>query len=297
MDGDVTTRWRRWAHLAGRVLAITAVGFVGYALAAEWANIRDWRPTWPEISMIFALPLLYAGALFLLAFNWVSIVNEAADNTIARRLVFRSYTDAQIAKYIPGNIFHFVGRHIALRQAGLSHAVAARAAAFEIASLPVAAIMVVLGLQLALPAAAVPTASLSPLLIAGAVGSVLLVYLWLMRWVPLAVGPGIIVLMRASVFMVLQGLVFAVLLFAVSGTFLFFAIPLAIAVWLVGYLTPGAPGGIGVREAALIAVMPPAVADETVILAAILFRIVTTLGDVILYPAGRAFGPARRESD
>lgn len=60
----------------------------------------------------------------------------------------------------------------------------------------------------------------------------------------------------------------------------------AVIAWLIGYLTPGAPGGIGTREATLIALLWFLHQDDAVLIATALFRVVTTLGDVVLFLAG-----------
>jgi hypothetical protein len=50
--------------------------------------------------------------------------------------------------------------------------------------------------------------------------------------------------------------------------------------WVAGFIVPGAPGGIGVREATLTLLLAGVVADEDALLAAIIFRLVTTIGDL-----------------
>ena len=58
---------------------------------------------------------------------------------------------------------------------------------------------------------------------------------------------------------------------------------------LVGFITPGAPGGMGIREALLSVLLGNVVAPETVTAAVVLNRIVTICGDVIAFLATRLF--------
>lgn len=51
--------------------------------------------------------------------------------------------------------------------------------------------------------------------------------------------------------------------------------------WLVGFLVPGAPAGLGVREALLVLGMTPMVGQETAITSAALLRVTTVAGDGI----------------
>ena len=53
--------------------------------------------------------------------------------------------------------------------------------------------------------------------------------------------------------------------------------------WLAGYVTLGAPGGIGVREAALLLLLGGALGEAETLVLAIGLRVATTFGDVFLF--------------
>lgn len=56
-----------------------------------------------------------------------------------------------------------------------------------------------------------------------------------------------------------------------------------IIAWLLGYLTPGSPGGIGVREAIMILMLNQIYSTEDIVLISIIIRLITVLADVIAY--------------
>jgi hypothetical protein len=58
--------------------------------------------------------------------------------------------------------------------------------------------------------------------------------------------------------------------------------------WLIGFVTPGAPAGIGLRELSFFALLAGAYPDQVVILAAAAARIVTMAGDGIACLIGLA---------
>ena len=60
-----------------------------------------------------------------------------------------------------------------------------------------------------------------------------------------------------------------------------------VAAWIAGFLTPGAPGGLGIREAAMVIVGAGASADKLLMLG-VLLRVVTFGGDLVCAVAGRA---------
>lgn len=58
--------------------------------------------------------------------------------------------------------------------------------------------------------------------------------------------------------------------------------------WVVGFVTPGAPGGLGVREALMVLMLAPVYTAASASVLVIALRIATTLGDVLTLLAGMA---------
>jgi glycosyltransferase 2 family protein len=58
------------------------------------------------------------------------------------------------------------------------------------------------------------------------------------------------------------------------------------AAWLLGFLVPGAPAGIGIRETVLTAGLAPMVGREGAVLVALLFRVLTLAADLLAFVAG-----------
>ena len=56
--------------------------------------------------------------------------------------------------------------------------------------------------------------------------------------------------------------------------------------WVAGYLTPGAPGGLGVREAMMVLLLSPVVGSGAAVGLGITMRITTTLGDAVAFFVG-----------
>ena len=53
--------------------------------------------------------------------------------------------------------------------------------------------------------------------------------------------------------------------------------------WLAGFITPGAPSGIGIRETILVVSLDKIFPGGQGVLIAILFRIITVAGDVLFF--------------
>jgi glycosyltransferase 2 family protein len=57
--------------------------------------------------------------------------------------------------------------------------------------------------------------------------------------------------------------------------------------WACGFVTPGAPGGLGVRESSLLLILSPFIRVELLMTAILLHRLVSILGDVVIWGVGQ----------
>ena len=224
-----------------------------------------------------------------------------------------AYLAAQVGKYLPGNVGHYVGRVVLGTRVGLPASTVTLAMTVEFALL--LAIAGLLGLpMLRLTAArlgaawnAQPSARFMALAVCVAVIAIVLLAIVRLRptlanalrqWATqlrlpvssvsaagrlgLSVSLSVAVFGFASCSLLILGVqsqefTFEVLLRMVS---------LYSVAWIVGALTPGAPGGIGVREAILIEGLTPLWGASEAVAGALLFRVVTVAADVIALGLG-----------
>ena len=71
-------------------------------------------------------------------------------------------------------------------------------------------------------------------------------------------------------------------------------VPWIAAAWLLGFLIPGAPGGLGIREFVLVLGLTPLVGEAQAALDALMFRLVTVSGDTLMSAVGTVW--LRRQS-
>lgn len=60
--------------------------------------------------------------------------------------------------------------------------------------------------------------------------------------------------------------------------------------WLVGFVVPGAPGGIGIREATIVLLLGPVVGEADALAFSFLMRVIAVLGDAVLFLFGKVWG-------
>ncbi len=253
-------RFRRATRLAGAALLVASLVFVGLHLAEHRPGAVRFAPG----------TLALAGGLYALThitttLGWLGIIRACGHHLPARE-GFAISLVSQAAKYIPGNVAHHIGRAALAKQAGLPLRVSSLVLPVEIACVCFAALLV---------------------------GGFLI-----SQWLTLACLAGLVVLaatrarrlvapiLAFAIGLLLAGLSFALLVEVPQ------AVPAYPVAWLAGFLLPGAPAGLGVREAALLALLDQAVTPEALGGAIIVHRVITAVADglvaLVAYFAGLA---------
>jgi hypothetical protein len=114
------TSGRLLVRAVGVSLTLLGVMFTGLVLLKNDALSQlSWgaRP-W---ALLFLTCGAYALLSVLLVVVWAAILDAFAPGCIGAKDAYALYATTQIMKYIPSNVVHFVGRHVALRRRGVSH--------------------------------------------------------------------------------------------------------------------------------------------------------------------------------
>lgn len=94
----------------------------------------------------------------------------------------------------------------------------------------------------------------------------------------------VIKLISAYIFIfMLNSVLFLMLLYSIGGELrinLLSVIGMYTLSWVIGFVTPGAPAGLGIREVIMSSLLTGIVSGELVVTAVILYRMVTIIGDV-----------------
>jgi hypothetical protein len=276
-----TPGFKKTIHWLGHLLAVASVCFIGFKLFKhiELVSLRGLVST-SLIINTFLLALAYAFNLFLLVFGWRHII-LAEEGELSLKASLMIYGKSQIAKYLPGNIFHLAGRQWLGSQYGLSQTILLKSSLWEIGLIAIAAVLIGLTSLANLFTTFSAMILLMLIMIIGIAyvlteffktGYVKAFYAYL-------------------IFHIIAGLLFAVVLNLIDGNVFNQPASLAICIsayvlaWLVGFVTPGVPGGVGVREMVILILLGHGYAEQTLLIALIVSRIVTTLGDLLLFIA------------
>ena len=276
----------RWVILAA------TLAFLGQALAKHWQEVV-------EISISpqgWGIILLATGVtLFSHVWSgwvWTWILREF-NCTVPSLWAVRVYLKTNIAKYMPGNVWHFFGRVRAVNSVGVAWPIAALSVLIE----PLLDIAAALSIAIALGGLERPVLQVVALAIV------------LMALHPKFLNPGIhklsqmkfksgeasessfaavvaryplIPLIGELIFFLLRSLGFLLIVLAL-GPLQWQQLPLLMSsfslAYFLGLVVPGAPGGIGVFEATLVALLESHFAPALLLQSVAIYRLVSIIAE------------------
>jgi glycosyltransferase 2 family protein len=284
----------RRVRSVAQLLLLIALIFVALRLHSIWHDSHvdvadvDW-------ALLAAAGVLAVGAVVAAGFIWIEILRRLAVEPRARWVAI--FLEAQLAKYIPGSIWHYAGRAALARTEGVAVRVVALSVSVELAA-TVGAGAVAASLAL----------GLKWFIVVAVVGTVALIVGWryTIRRVRL---PGQLAawLTPASVQRTIRATSEGTALYAVVWAMLavsfwltaraLFAVPVAQLPYyvgaysvacLVGLFAFFAPVGFGVREALLVALLQTRLGTADALVLAAASRLLLTLVDLATAAAGAA---------
>ena len=276
----------RWVILA------STLGFLLHSLRQNWQQVLTLQLTAHAIAN-----LLTATGVTLLAHIWSGWVWYwvicLLDTSVGGSWSVIVYLKTNVAKYLPGNVWHFWGRIQSLKDAGTSTSVAITGVVLEPLLMAAAALGIIVLNQASVtfqslillavligvhPRVLNPilkrltTAKLKQSKLATAFSGVELHHY---PWRPL-LGEVLFVLIRGSGFLLAFAALEPVSLQhwgMILGSF-------SLA-WLLGLIVPGAPGGLGVFEATALALLTPQFSGAIVLGTVTLYRLVSTIAEAL----------------
>ncbi len=283
----------RWLILGGTLF------FLAKAFKDNWrevAAIRIEAIGWAMLAIALGITLL---AHIWSGWVWTWMLNEL-NQTVPTSTFVQIYLKTNIAKYLPGNIWHYYGRIAAAKTAGIAASIATLGVLLEPILMAAAALIVVLfsiqsivinsrssfqGLLILVLAAvllavhprflnlAIRLISRLKLKANSNATDISAFHVKRYPWRPLLGELGFIGLRSAGF----------LLTFLALNSIAMNQIPLLIAAfslaWLLGLVIPVAPGGLGVFEATAIALLQHSFSSASVLSAIALYRVVSILAE------------------
>ncbi len=265
-----------------------------------------------NISVLVLYVLIFTISVILGFLPWrilVSIFTKCEKLSLKDDIIFcYVFTKANIMKYIPGNVFQYVGRDQIALIYGFEHMDVAMATITEIVLMVAASAVCALSLIGTYAIQYYKDHFLQILLIILAVIFFLgilffLFYKWKKQeFIKYSQKYKNIILNKKSVYKFILCFFIYMIFFICNGLLFFFilqnrvqtdfAFPDVCAIvggfnlsWLAGYITPGAPGGIGVREFIMTMLFSNSkiVSADLIVTVSAFYRVINILGDILAY--------------
>lgn len=264
----------RIAYAVGLVACLATLSFVVWAFAAQASRINELGLLNIDARPIAISAVLYALSLVTTAMAWPILVSDESRGKMGQLALIG--LGAQAGKYVPGNFAHYLGRAALARRQAIGFDRSAGTTIVELAT-SIAAGMIVGIVALTTSREAAELATRHATKIQLLVAAVILVFAWFVR-------------RERRPVLILTAIALFSLSFVLAGGSLFLAsvalieaLPLdpgfAIAAfafaWIAGFVVPGAPAGLGIREAVLIALLAPPLGAAHAVFLATLHRFIT----------------------
>lgn len=292
---------RVFVKIFGNLLVLIAFYFILNRLWDNWDMLLAWQSENHIIWVIVLDSLIFGIGCFLLSTAWGLLLNWCSGQKVSLKLCHGIYGRTQLAKYIPGNIFHFVGRHVYGRYAGLKHLPLICASGYETLGILFAASVMSLTGLLLLDEYIIAISALSVL---GILVIVMMLIFGLSILAPhvlkkvgytdlpvkslydLMIGLGSVYVIYILFFLIYGGILVSIV-YAVHDFHDIWEVGIIMitfsVAWIAGFVTPGAPAGLGVREAIIVALLTRLIDEPQSLMVALIFRLVSLFGDILFF--------------
>jgi len=287
----------------GSLIAVLSIIYVISNLGkTDWGYVSS-SFSLCSLPVLILLICLYVIVNLIRAYNWTRIVHYFGNKGKNSIELIVLYMKTEIAKYIPSNMVHFAGRHIFARELGYKDSVLLASNIFDMVFL-LGVAMIIVSAGLICEVIHIPQFILEH--ISEAVYKIIVIVLTLTGLSTLFV----LLIKRKNQFLEyirlnkIKDIVIIILLFLpgfilstmilmfiyrfILGSqvglndslFFFTAFTLA---WTAGFIIPGAPGGIGIREAVILFLFGGLYGENSTAVAAVIMRLVSVCGDVAVW--------------
>lgn len=298
---------KKIALYIGKILMVLSIIFIAHKLYQynlDLDRLADWK-IWIGIVL---LVMLHGANIFIFATSCYTIaVNLYSQKKISLPKVMRVYCKSSLYKYIPSNIMHFVGRNQLAIDENVPHSDIILATITEIACLIMAAVIITLlcGINqfklYAQTMGADPFKKALPVIciciISFLAAAALLISFrhklrgYISRYQAAFTCGGakkiVKILMLCVVRLTINAVIFMLCLNLLShglpANMYMQVVSLFIVSWVIGFLMPGAPGGLGIREAVMCFFLSGIIGQENILYATLVYRVICILGDIISY--------------
>jgi len=307
---------KKLVKVLGNIVMLIAVIFIVKKIIDMDIDFSQLKST-SVISALIISFVIQTAIVVMGCFPWLVFTQALSGKKIPFSKTMPVYTQSNIYKYLPGNVFQYVGRNKLASDMQISHVDVACATVMDIFFCVFSTGIISAVLLGGTIAKLIGKYGKNFLIIGICVISVVAVILFVLyfkfrdkfrqyisRYSKIFKGSNRFEMIKGILYYFLQNTVSAFmyyfsmklifgdtsgdfsLIITLTGAFMF--------AWIIGFITPGAPGGIGIRESVMIFVFGEA--HEEIMLFVLVMRISSIFADVMAFVIGKLYSRLKKKN-
>ncbi len=275
---------KKLVYFLGKSLGILGLIFVFYKLSQEYTLSSFTKQFILLLDILPFLLVLNFLSIIIGIYAWHSMLLQYAKRSFPYIASYYYFSKTEIAKYLPGNIFHFVGRQVLSSKLGISQVEMAKISLLFSVLLLTGTVLT--STFFAFLSKDIPYSILTLMGLSSIIVLIILVYMY--PSFPMRKKVSMNIYLALSV--ALQGIMLGMIVMYQSDSFtanlFFLCISIYTLSWLIGFVTPGASGGLGIREGTFIAIasyLQVDISADIIIFSVLLVRLINISVDVGIY--------------
>lgn len=275
---------KKVVYFLGKYLGFLGLLFVLYKLSQEYTLtsfaehfllLLDKLPLFFILNLASALIGIYAWHMMLLHYAKIPFSYMTS---------YYYFAKTEISKYLPGNIFHFLGRQVLASKLGIEQKQMAKISFFFF-------FLLLTGTVFSSTFFAFFSNNI-PIYILMLMGLATVISFMIVIWTypSFPISKKIIMNILLAISIALQGIILAIIVMyqidTMSIALFFQCASVYIVSWLIGFVTPGASGGVGIREGTFIAIVSflnIPISSDIIIFSVLLIRLINISVDIGMY--------------
>ncbi|NLW79541.1 MAG: polysaccharide pyruvyl transferase family protein [Ruminococcaceae bacterium] len=305
---------KRVANFLGRVLMVVAIAYIIYTVIKFDIDFSVLASAGVILGMVALLPL-HAANNILASVYYNQLLNVMAAKVVNHLTVVRIYCNTFIYRYVPGNIMHYVARNQIAVEEDVSHSEVALSTMLEalfmmIAGAAIAAICVFNYLVsyigqihlsrtwIIIIAVVLAVVVLALVLFRKKIRKLVRKYVGIMK--RLSVKTCVMYVLKVAGRLLVNAVIYLCIVMLMGQTMTWELLPQVVGLfvmsWAIGFVTPGAPAGLGVREAIMLMFLGGVLDQNILTTSAIVYRLFCIVGDVLALGLSRVYLKIRARS-
>lgn len=293
---------KRLLKYVGKCISILSIIFIVYAvynLGFDFSSITN-IPSF--IGIIIISIILKTITVYIMGMAWTRWLTFFSKTKCKVAEALCVYAKANIGKYLPGNVMHYVERNLFASKMGIEQKKIAISSILEVLGLVSVAGIISISISVGQLSDALYNVLgenyiiiISIAICIGIVGLVAIILVFRKKFMEIISEYSIkdfiktfaINLVFYAIVLSTLGFIMVLLFGYMGGTINLSNFKLIITgyiiAWVLGFVVPGAPGGIGVRELVISVLLGPIVGEQLMLTLSITHRLITIIGDFCAY--------------